>query len=374
MVDPRAEKVADILVNHSARVQEGDNVYLVTNSLEALPWFVAVRNKVIQNGAFPHEHVLFDSQSCGMWSMDHDWMAYASDHQLKTLSTVKLAEVAAMDARIGIGGETNTKWLADIDPARIALRRRVTRPILERVLPTRWVSTKYPAAAFAREAGMSTEAFADLVYASIVDVDWSEQKRLNRQVKTVFDNANEVRIVGEDTELSFSLAGRVGRCDDGEHNMPGGEVFYAPIHTSVRGHITYSYPTIHYGNEVDGIYLEFNGNGRIRTATADRGQAFLENMIATDDGAHYIGEFGIGNNAKINRYVKNLLFDEKMGGTVHLAIGYAYEETVTPEDPHGRNQSAIHWDLVKDLNPLAGGGEIIVDGRVVQKDGEWRFL
>lgn len=374
MVDPRAEKVADILVNYSAKVKEGDNVYLASNSLEALPWFVAVRNKVIQNGAFPHEHFLFDSQMSGRLGMDHDWMRYASKKQLQRLSRIKLAEIEVIDAYIGIGGDTNTKYLADIDPARISMRRKRTQPISDIILTKRWVSTRYPTAAYAQEAGMSTEEFADFVHSSIIGIDWNEQKKLNQKVKEVFDNAKEVRILGKDTDLMFSLSGREGVCDNGEHNMPGGEVFYAPIHTSLRGNIKYSYPTIHFGNEVDEVYLEFDDEGKIAEATAAEGQEFLLKMIGTDEGSRYIGEFGIGNNAKIDRYLKNLLFDEKIGGTVHTAIGRAYEECIKPDDPHGRNVSAIHWDIVKDLRRQAGGGKIIVDGKVVQKDGKWTFI
>jgi aminopeptidase len=373
MVDPRVEKVADFLVNYSAKVKEGDKVYLSSDSLEALPWFVAVRNRIIENGAFPYEHFLFDSQGSGRHSRDRCWMKYASGKQLQTLSEIKLAEMRAMDAYIGIGGESNTKYLADIDTARITMRKRSTQPIDTERLTKRWVVTRYPTAAYAQEAGMSTEEFSDFVYGSIIGIDWNKQKKLNQRVKKVFDNAKEVRIIGKDTDLTFSLDGREGVCDNGEHNMPGGEVFYAPIHTSLRGRIRYSYPVMEEGKEVDGIYLEFDYKGKIAKSKAVKNQEFLSKMIETDEGSHYIGEFGIGNNGKIDRYMKNVLFDEKIGGTVHTAIGRAYEENVKPNDPHGRNLSAIHWDIVKDLRPQAGGGEIIVDGKVVQKDGEWTF-
>jgi aminopeptidase len=372
MFDPRVEKVADILVNYSAKVREGDKVYLSSDSLEALSWFVAVRNKIIQNGAFPYEHLLFDSQT--KEGLDHDWMKYASEKQLQTLSEIKLIEMKAMDAYIRIEAETNTKYLADIDPSRITMRKRATQPISAERLTKRWVLTRYPTAAYAQEAEMSNEDFSDFVYDSIIGINWNEQKKLNQKVKKVFDNAKEVRILGKDTDLTFSLAGREGECDNGERNMPGGEVFYAPIHTSLRGHITYSYPAIESGNEADGIYLEFDKKGRIVKSTAVKGQEFLLKMVETDEGSHHIGEFGIGNNEKIDRFMKNLLFDEKIGGTVHITIGSAYESCVKPGDPHGRNDSAIHWDIVKDLRPDAGGGEIIVDGKSVQKDGKWAFI
>jgi aminopeptidase len=373
MIDPRVEKVADILVNYSAKVKEGDKVYLITNSLESLPWFIAVRNKIIQKGAFPFEHLLFDSQSGGVLCRDHDWLKYASDKQLQTLSGIKLAEMEAMDAYIAIDALINTKYLADIDPDRSIMRTKTSQPITTERLTKKWVLASYPTNAYAQEAGMSTEDYSDFVYGSIIGIDWNEQKKLNEKVKKVFDNAKEVKITGKDTDLTFSLDGREGECDNGEKNMPGGEVFYAPIQTSLRGHITYSYPAIHEGNEVEGVYLEFDEKGRIAKSTAVKGQEFLLKMIKTDEGSHHIGEFGIGNNEKINRFMKNLLYDEKIGGTVHITLGNAYEECVKTNDPYGGNDSAIHWDIVKDLRPQAGGGEITVDGKVVQKDGKWTF-
>jgi aminopeptidase len=373
VLDPRVERVADTLVNYSAKVKEGDKVYLFSESMESLSWFVAVRNRVIRNGAFPYEHLMFDSQA-SKEGLDHDWMKYASTKQLQTLSEVKLGEMKAMDAYIRIEAETNTKHLSDVDPAKITMRKKTTQPIGTERLTKRWVVTRYPTAAYAQEAGMSTEDFSNFVYNSIVGVDWDKQRKLNEKVKSVFDNAKEVRILGRDTDLTFSLSGREGQCDNGEHNMPGGEVFYAPIHTSLRGHITYSYPAIESGNEADGIRLEFDNKGRIVKSTATKGQAFLLQMISTDEGSHHIGEFGIGNNEKIDRFMKSLLFDEKIGGTVHVTIGSAYTECVRPNDPHGRNDSAIHWDIVKDLRSHAGGGEILVNDKPVQKDGKWTFM
>ena len=369
-MDSKIDKVADILVNYCAKVKKGDKVWITANSPEADPWFKAVRVKVIQNGAFPYEHFMYDSQGEGM---DRDWMEYASDAQLKTVSQIRVNEMKAMDAFIGIGSASNTRYLAGMPPSRISLRKQTLRKVMDERLKTRWVITRYPTHAFAQEAGMSTEEFSDFVYGSIIGIDWEKQKKMNERVKKIFDNAREVRITGKETDLSFSLKGRTGRCDNGECNMPGGEVFYAPVHSSVRGHIKYSHPVIDSGNEIDGIYLEFDSRGRISSVTAAKGEDFLQKMIATDDGAHFIGEFGIGNNAKIDRYIKNMLFDEKIGGTVHITPGAAYDDCVGPDDPYGINKSAIHWDIVKDLRKQAGGGKIMVNGKVVQKDGRWMF-
>ncbi|MFB6217201.1 MAG: aminopeptidase, partial [Candidatus Aenigmatarchaeota archaeon] len=210
----------------------------------------------------------------------------------------------------------------------------------------------------------------EFVVDAVTEIDWEELEKKNAEIKEIFDNAEEVRIVGEGTDLTLSLANREGIPDNGCHNVPSGEVFYAPMKESLEGRVRFSYPGIESGNEVSGIELVFE-NGKIVEYSAEKNEEFLEKMIETDEGSHYIGELGIGTNRQIDRYIKNTLFDEKIGGTIHLAIGRAYEKCV----PEGKeaNESGVHWDLVKDLRPRAGGGKIFVDGELVQEDGEWVF-
>lgn len=365
----RLEEFAEVLVEHSARVEEGDNVYLLVKSLEALPLFEEVRRQVIKKGAFPHEHVLYDSQFGGS-ALDYDWIKHASDDQLEQMSDAKLKEIKEMDAYIRIGGEKNTKEMADLDPEKISKWGKTTEKLLEERLKTKWVATRYPTSAMAQEAGMSTEVFEEFVVDAVTEIDWEELEKKNEEIKQVFDNAEEVRIVGEGTDITLSLENREGVPDNGLHNVPSGEVFYAPVKESLEGKIKFSYPGIQGGNEVAGIELVFE-NGKIVDYSAEKGEEFLQKMIETDEGSRYIGELGIGTNRQIDRYIKNTLFDEKIGGTIHLAIGRAYDKCVPEEEE--ANESGVHWDLVKDLRPGGGGGKIFVDGELVQEDGEWVF-
>lgn len=360
---------AEVLVEHSAKIEEGDNVYLLVKSLEALPLFEEVRRQVIKKGAFPHEHVLYDSQ-VGSSALDYDWIKNASEEQLEQMSEAKMNEMKEMDAYIRIGGEKNTKELANLDPEKISKWRKTTEELLEERLGKKWVATRYPTNSMAQEAGMSTEKFEDFVVDAVTELDWEELEEKNAEIKKVFDGAEEVRIVGEGTDLTLSLKNREGIPDNGGHNVPSGEVFYAPIKDSLEGKVNFSYPGIEGGNEVAGIELVFE-DGRIVDYSAEKNEEFLEKMIETDEGSRYIGELGIGTNRQITEYIKNTLFDEKIGGTVHLAIGRAYGECV----PEGAkpNESGVHWDLVKDLRSKDGGGKIIVDGEIVQKNGEWIF-
>ena len=226
----------------------------------------------------------------------------------------------------------------------------------------RWVGFDYPTNALAQEAEMSLEEYEDFVFNAVI-VDWNKVSKDMDKLKKLYDEKKEVKIVDDDTDLTLSLAGRKGVKGDGSCNMPDGELFFAPIKESLNGHISFSFPAIYGGREVDGVRLEFK-NGVIVKATAKKNEAFLKQMIATDDGSKYIGEFGIGYNYNINKFTRNILFDEKIGGTIHLAIGQAYEEC------GGGNKSAVHWDIIKDLRKT---GKIFIDGKLVLNNGKYIF-
>lgn len=373
-VEPEIEEFAETLVNHSANVEEGDNVYIYVKSLEALPLFEEVRRKVIEKGAYPYEHILYDSQ-IGNSGSDKDWFKLASEDQLEELPEPKLDQIKQMDTYIRIGGDRVKDELEDIDPEKISKWQSTTREILNERLKLKWVATRYPTEADAETTGLSIEKYEEVVFNAVNNVDWEELEEKNNEIKEVFDGAEEVRIVSEDTDLTLSLEGREGVTSQGENNMPDGEVFYAPIHTSLEGHIKFTYPGHQNGAKVEGIRLEFE-DGRIVNYSAETNEDLLEKMIESDEGSHYIGEFGIGTNRMIDQYLANTLFDEKIGGSVHFAIGRAYEDCM-PEDEEQeveRNDSAVHWDIVKDLRkPEGDGGKIIVDREVVQENGEWKY-
>lgn len=367
--DPRIQEFARILVERGAEVEDGDNVYMLAKSLESLPLFEEVRRQVIEKGGFPHEHLLYDSQ-IGSEGMDHDWMENASEEQLETVSEAKTRELEEMDAYIRIGGSDNSQELSGIDPSKVSRRKKATEELLDVRLGKKWVATRFPTASMAQTAGMSTQELESFVFSAVNDTDWEELEDKNQRVKEAFDDAETVRIVGEGTDLELSLSGREGVKASGGNNIPDGEVFYAPVKDSLNGHIQFTYPEIIQGTEVPGIRLEFE-NGRVTDFSAEKNEEFLEQMLDTDEGARYVGELGIGTNRNIQDYVGETLFDEKIGGSIHLALGRAYERCV-PEGEE-RNTSGIHWDIVKDLRKRKGGGKLIVNGEVVQEDGDWVF-
>lgn len=360
----KLEEFAEVLLERSVNIEDGDHVYLLVKSVDAVPLFDEVRKKVIQQGGIPHEHVLYDSQ---LGAMDYTWMKHASKEQLETVSEAKKAELEEMDAYIRIGGDDNTKELKGIDSEKISTREKATEELLQQRLELDWVATRYPTDAMAQDAEMPTQEFHNFVFDAVTEVDWEELEERNQKVKEIFDGAEEVRIEAEGTDITLSLSDREGLPCNGENNMPDGEVFYAPVKDSLNGKISFEYPGVTDGDEVEGIVLHFK-DGKVVDYSAEQNEELLEKKLATDEGAKYVGEFGIGTNRQIQRFVKNTLFDEKIGGTIHLALGRAYDETV-PEDAEA-NESGIHWDIVENLRE---NGRITVDGEVVQENGEWKF-
>ncbi len=368
MVEERIEEFADVIVEKAAEVEEGDNVYLMAKSLQALPLFEEVRRQIIKKGAYPFEHLLYDTVSGER--IDHDWMKHASEDQLEHFSEVKMNEMENMDAVIKINGSDNHKELATIDPDSISDWRSTTRDILNKRVEKKWVLAAYPTTGLAQQSDMPTQEFEDFAIDAVVETDWEALAEKNQEIKEVFDGGDKVRIVDDTTDVEISIEGREGVTADGNRNLPDGEVFYAPVKDEIEGHIEFSYPVTAEGNEISGIRLEFE-EGRIVDFSAEKNEEFLKKMIETDEGSHYIGELGIGTNRQIDRYIKYTLFDEKIGGTIHMAIGKAYEDCMPEgEEP---NESSIHWDIVKDLRERAGGGKIFVDGELVQENGEWVY-
>jgi aminopeptidase len=284
---------------------------------------------------------------------------------LGTLSPIEAHEIEHADSYMAIVAPENTRDGTDISADRLGVRQQALRKAHEPYLSDEkpWVGCYFPTAAAAQDAGMSLPAFEDFLYGAVL-VDWEALRDDMGRIVERFDRASTVRIVGADTDLSFSLEGRSGKVDALEANMPGGEVFYSPVEDSAEGVVTYSeYPACYLGHEVAGARLRFEG-GTIVEASATSDEEFLLGTLDTDEGARRLGEFGIGCNPGIQRHVKNTLFDEKMEGTIHLAIGTGFPQL------GGLNRSAVHWDMVKELR---NGGRIELDGEVVQESGQWRL-
>lgn len=352
MKDLRLTRLAEILVDYSTQVQPGEVVLIASTEL-AQPLVEAVYTLILERGAFPRLKLTFSTLQSLFYHQ-------AEDRHLDTLLQIEELEYKNAQVLINIRAPGNLRELTGIDPSRMMRRAKTMQPLQEYLMSgqIRWVLCNYPTAALAQEAEMSLFEYQDFAFEA-TNIDWGEQRRFQEQVKAVFDAGSEVRLAGPETDLCFSIAGRQGVICAGKHNMPDGEVFYAPREDSLEGYVTYDYPAIYSGQEVDGVRLEFS-KGMVVRASATKNQRLLEQVLATDDGARRIGEFGLGTNYGIKRFTKNILFDEKIGGSIHLALGRAYEES------GGTNRSAIHWDMIKDLRR---GGRIILDGRVVQENG-----
>jgi aminopeptidase len=293
------------------------------------------------------------------------WAAVAPEELLRELSSVERAFWDGIDGGIFLLAPENMRDGTDVSPERQALLREARRPVMPRILndEIRWVACMYPTPALAQDAGMTTAAFADFLYGACLR-DWDAEGERMRRIADRFDAGEEVRIVGTDTDLTFSLAGRHGEVDAGDSNIPAGEVFYSPVEDSANGVVTFGeYPGWYGGHQVQGIRFRFE-DGVIVEASSNSAEDFLLATLDTDEGARRLGEFGIGCNEGIDRAYGNALFDEKIHGTIHLAIGAGFPLL------GGTNESAVHWDIVKELR---NGGGIWLDGELVQKDGAWQF-
>jgi aminopeptidase len=354
MRDPRLEQYAGILVDTCIGVQPGWQVLVSVGPL-AQPLVDDVARLLGARGAY----ALIRQNLTGSLP----WALAAPKELLKTVPPIDLHALENADALISIDAPENTRERSALSTERVRLRQAAVRQVNERVFTgdLRWVGCQYPTPALAQNAGMSSRAFEDFLYGACL-LDWdAERERMSRFAER-FDVADEVRIVGAETDLTLSLTGRTGKVDAGGGNMPGGEFYYSPVEDSAEGTISFlDFPAPWAGREVVGIRLRFEG-GRVVDASAASEEAFLTEQLDQDEGARRIGELGIGCNPGITRFMKNTAFDEKIDGTVHIALGNGLPEV------GGTNQSQIHWDIVKDLRP---GGLIFLDGEVVQQDGAW---
>ena len=359
MADPRDRAYAELIVDGCLGVQPGWQVYVGGNP-QARPLLEEVCAVLARRGAYPLLRVSFE----GLVIFAPSWLAEAPLELIGTPAPLIAAEIDGFDAMLFASAPDNTRTIAGIDAERIGAMQAAYRPAMRRIMnhSVPWLACQYPTAALAQEAGLSTDDFADLLYGAVLR-DWRAEEQRMRGIASRFDDASEVRIVGEGTDLLLSLEGRTMRVDALGSNLPGGEFFGCPLESSAQGEISFTeFPAVYRGREMSGIRLRFEG-GTVVDASATANEEALLAILDVDDGARRIGELGVGCNPGITRYMKNTLFDEKMDGTVHLALGNSYT------DLGGVNSSAIHWDLVKDLRPA--GSRIELDGVVVQRDGAW---
>lgn len=360
MTDDLIARWADLLVDYCLRVAPGETI-LIGSEWEARPLVEACYRAVVVRGA--HPFVRLD-----LPGLTEFFLRNASEAQLAHLPPVALFEAEAVDARIRIAAESDTRSMRRVDPARQAALDRARDPIRRAASRKRWVLTQYPTAAYAADARMDRPDYEAYVAAAMfLDrpdpvAAWQELGRRQAGLVEFMSGVETVRIEADGTDLTLSVAGRTWINSDGRRNMPSGEIFTGPVEDSPHGRLRCGFPVCRGGRELVGIALEFDG-GRVVSARAEEGEDYLRSMLDLDPGAGRLGELGLGLNPGINRFTGSILYDEKIGGTVHLALGQSYPET------GGLNESALHWDLIIDTRR---GGRITADGRVVMEDGNWK--
>ena len=365
MRDERLTKLANILTNYSLQLKKND-IFVIYGSEESIPLVKEVYRQAILLGAHPHVRLYIEE-------LDEIFYKHASENQLKFLSPLSKFEVKNIDARLSILAPKNTKRLTNIDPKKQALHRKfqqeIHRIFLERAAKKelRWSLTQYPTNAAAQDAEMSIEEYEDFVFkaAHVDEKDpikyWKKVSKQQEELIRILQTKKTLHVFAEDTDLKLRFDGRKWINADGHENFPDGEIFTGPVENSANGYIRYSYPAIYGGREVEDVRLEFK-NGKVVKAKAAKGEKFLNAMLDTDPGARRIGEFAFGNNYGIQKFTRNILFDEKIGGTIHIAVGSGYPETGS------KNKSGIHWDMICDLRK---NSEIHADGEVIYKNGKF---
>lgn len=357
-MDERVKEHARIAVEHSTGVVAGDDV-LVRAPPEAMDFVTALHEAVGQRNATVM-HVSNSAQPARTFRR-------AINPDEYTLPQHRLAAMEAADVVINVRASSNIKETVDVDPEVNTRLQEVQKPIEEAMMNTSWVMTQHPSTGYAQEAEMSTAAYADFVYEA-VNKDWESQRTFQANMVEILEEVDEIRIVsGDTTDISMSVEGMAPANDFAENNLPGGEAYTAPVPDSVEGEVLFDKPVITQGRELQDVYLRFD-QGEVVDYAAAKNEEVLTSVLETDDGARRVGELGIGMNRDIDQFTYNILFDEKMGDTIHLALGRAIDWTVPDDQPF--NESAVHLDMIVDM---AEQSFIEADGKIVQRNGRFIF-
>ena len=365
-MDYRIKKHADVLMRYSLNIKKGEKL-LIQGDMSSIPLIKECFRQALELGAFPQVRMTNDElREVLLKNGSNEQIQYVPDNMYKLIETI--------DAYLSFWSETNTRMLTNVSPEKLKLEAQGTSRfkniLFEREAKgeLRWCGSLFPTSASAQEANMSLAEYEDFVYGACkIDDDdpiakWKEVEQEQEKICKILNTKKSLRIVSRDTDLRMSIEGRKWANCSGHVNFPDGEVFTGPVEDSIEGHIGFSFPGIFGGREIEGIHLSFE-RGKVAKASAVKGGELLEQLLETDTGARHVGEIAVGTNHNIQRFTRNMLFDEKIGGTVHLAIGRSFPETL------GKNLSAIHWDMLCDMK---NGGEIYADGGLIYKSG--RFL
>lgn len=369
MINECYMKLAEVVVHHSLEIKKGHKVYISGPSL-ANELIQAIFIETLKAGAFPYLNTQTEYAS-------NLFFKYANEEQLNYVDDIEKLIYSTYDRFSFISADYNTQKFSTVDPTLLTHRQTVPerKKLMEEFYnkdsrkELKWNIVPYPCNALAQDAKMDLFTYSEFVKKALfLDKEspiqeWRLIKEKQAKIIEKLETFSDVQVLGEDTDLSLSIKARTWRNCCGDKNLPDGEVYTAPIEDSVNGHIRFTYPGIYMGNEIENIYLEFK-EGKVVKATAGKGQKILDEVLKID-GARIIGEFAIGTNYGVTQFTKNMLFDEKMGGTMHCALGFGFKETGS------KNESAIHWDILKDMK--IPGSKVIADGNVIYQEGEWKI-
>lgn len=367
MADQRLHKLAEILVHYSAAVQKGDWVRII-GDVNALPLIAEVTRLVARAGGYPSLQLTSDE-------LDEALLSASSIEQLEWIAPIEPIINEQIDVSIRIAAASNTRALTGVDPAKPRAQQNARRALRQRHMQRaaagelRWVLTQFPCPAYAQDADMSLREYEDFVYAATFAdqpdpvASWRGIHDTQQRLVDWLKGKKAVRVQGPNIDMTLSIDGRTFINSDGRRNMPSGEIFTGPVESSANGWVKFTYPAIRGGYEVEGVELEFK-DGKVVQARANKNQDYLISQLDSDPGARYLGEFAVGTNYGIQRFTKSILYDEKIGGTLHMAVGAGYPETGST------NQSSVHWDFICDMRKDSA---IWVDDELLYKDGQFQI-
>jgi aminopeptidase len=368
MLDDFNEKLAKLVVNYSLNVKKDDKV-VIQAGVDSFELAREIYTEVVKVGG----HVL--DTKLAMPGGSELFYKYAQDHQLKFMNPITMELVKIVDKVVSVYSSTNRKALSNVEPAKLMMTREASKEI-QKIYRERdaageldWVLCPFPAPAFAQEANMGTYEYKEFVYSSLAFdkanpvAHWKAVNKEQAEIIEILNKGKELRIVGEDTDLTMSVEGRGWINASGQKNLPDGEVFTSPIEDATEGAIRFTFPGIYMGKEIENIWLKFK-EGKVIEYDAAKSKNLLEKVLETEN-ADILGEMAIGTNYGIQTFTKNMLFDEKMGGTIHLALGSGFKEIGS------KNESVIHWDILKDMK--SEDSVIFLDGEIIYKAGKWQI-
>jgi len=372
VADPRVSKFAKVLVEHSARVVPGDRI-LLEGTTAAEPLLRELYIQILEKGG--HPHLMMALPGLMPFSQEETYLTYAKDTQLDFVPTFYKLAYEQFEGRVRVHSATNTHGTTNIDPAKLQRHGKALSAITEAQFRRggegsfKWVTTLFPTDGYAQDASMSLQEYEDFVFGAVhANEDdpvafWKTVESKQQSAVDYMKGKSQVVLRGPNVDLTLSVKGRTFMNSFGTFNMPDGEIYTGPIEDSANGWVKYTYPANYGGTSVEGAELTFS-NGRVITANASKNEEFLLKTLDIDAGSRYLGEFAIGTNFDIQRFTGNILFDEKIGGSFHMALGASYPET------GAKNKSAIHWDMICDLRT---DSEILVDGELFYKNGQFVF-